>query len=115
MKDIMTVVPIVVHMVNVFMIHGHVMVLKTAMMAQMKLIVVVVNLLVMKDIMTVVPIVVHMVNVFMIHGHVMVLKTAMMAQMKLIVAVANLLHVMMVFAKKARIGMDGHVILVITV
>ena len=33
-------VPIVVHMVSVFMTHGHVMALKTAMMAVMKPIVV---------------------------------------------------------------------------
>jgi hypothetical protein len=77
------VVLMVVHMVSVFMNHGHVMVPKTAIMAQMKPIVVVavvpmVNLHVLMDLVS------------LAAGHVTVMVTVPMAQTKLIVL---LLHV----------------------
>jgi len=67
----------------VSMAHGHVTAMVTALMAQMKLTVVVTAVLMVN--LTVVPIVVHMVSASMAAGHVMVLLTAMMAQMKPIV------------------------------
>jgi len=66
-------------MVSVFMNHGHVMVQQTAMMAQMKPIV----------LLKVVPMViltVAMELVSMAAGHVTVMVTVLMAQMKLIAA-----------------------------
>jgi len=62
-------------MVSVFMNHGHVMVPKTAIMAQMKLtvhlkVVPMVNLHVLMDLVS------------MTHGHVTVMVTVLMAQMK---------------------------------
>jgi hypothetical protein len=84
----MTVVPMVVHMVSASMAHGHVMEWLTAMMAQMKPIVVVVQHVPMVN-MIVVPMVVHMVSVSMDHGHVTVMQIAMMAQMKLTVVVLH--------------------------
>jgi hypothetical protein len=73
----MTVVLIVVLMVNVFMVHGHVMALKTVMTVLMKLTVLLAVLMIN---LTVV-----MANVLLVHGHVTAMVTVLMAQMKLIV------------------------------
>jgi hypothetical protein len=75
----------VVHMVSVSMTLGHVTVMMTALMAQMKLIVL--QLVVMIHNLTVV-----MDLVSMAHGHVMDGVTVLMAQMKLIV----LLHLVLI-------------------
>jgi hypothetical protein len=91
---IMTVVPIVVLMVNVFMVHGHVTALKTVMTVLMKLIVV---------LLTVVMAILHVLMdlVYIVHGHVMDILTVETAQMKLTVLlhhvkIKDLLLVMMV-------------------
>ena len=74
-------VNMIVAMELVSMAHGHVTVMVTVLMAQMKLIVVVTAVLMVN--LTVVPIVVHMVSVSMAAGNVMARQTVMMLQTKL--------------------------------
>jgi len=74
----LTVVPIVAHMVNVYMRAGPVMVQQTVMMLQMKLTVVLLNVLMVN-------LHVLMDLVSMAHGHVTAMVTVLMAQMKLTV------------------------------